>query len=742
MKHLRYLILILFGFGQIAFTQTYSELIEFGDREFEMKDYYQARLFYQQAMTIDSNAVSLNWKMAEANRLFKDYRRSVGYYKLVFERDQGRTYPLSIYWLANMYQQLGEYDNAKQAFKFSKKVHKRDREAYHYIKSVQGLKACLWAENQLDNKQTKVTAIGGAVNSNDTELAPFIHENALYYTALKADSVLESEEVISKAYRLNIFKASKFKSTFSDVAALKGLDINTYNYANGTVSADGSRFYFSRCDDSYGCKIFVGQLKDGKVTDIDSLGDIINDVAGTTTMPHIAVIDNEEYLFFVSDRYKTLGGLDIWASKITNGNQYGKVFNLGDRVNSPDNDISPFFDPQTNRLYFSSSWHEGFGGQDIFYAKMIDKNWRFNPPINLGLPINSPQNDTYFFKDTVEGDLYFSSNRVGVNYTKSPNCCNDIFMVKNTNRSNEVVAKFPDLETINNRLPTLYFHNDEPNPKSTDTVTKYNYLITYNQYKNLQAKYKREYSRGLIGDDAEEAKEDIEDFFLEFVERGVNDLFIFSMLLKKELEKGQALQITVKGFASPLAQSDYNVNLTKRRISSFLNYLNSYEAGVLIPYLENGQLSIESIPFGEYTANSFVSDNVNDQKNSVYSRKASLERKIEVQSVALQSKQIIPLKFNELNHDFGMVKSNRIQETVFQMTNSSSDTIVLSKILNECDCSITYASQSIIAPNQTVSISLKYNPVDDTGLLVRRILLQFANGYTKTLSFSAEVSSK
>lgn len=734
----RFLFFLIF-IGQNLSAQTYVELVDYGDKEILKKDFFHAILFYNNAFKIDSNSIELNWKLAEANRLYKDYETAKYYYNKVYRVEFGRIYSLSTFWLATMQQQLGDYANAKRSFKSAKKVFKFDREGYHYLKSVQSFKACLWADNQLANRQIKVTAIDHPVNSVDTELAPFVHGNNLYFTALKADSVLETEEVISPTYHLSIYKAVKFKTSFSDVTTLKGLDNHLFNFANGSISADGKRIYFSRCNENFNCKIFVGNIKEGVVTDIDSLGEVINDIAGTTTMPHVAIVNNEEYLFFVSDRYKTLGGLDIWASKITNGNQYGKVFNLGHKINTIEDDISPFFDSKTKKLFFSSSWHEGFGGQDIFYVQMIDENWRFNSAVNLGLPMNSPQNDTYFFKDTNTDDLYFSSNRVGAKYAKGPNCCNDIFLVKNTNKLKEIVEKIPDLLTLNNYLPTLYFHNDEPNPKTIDTTTKYNYLTTFSKYSSMQGKYKKEYSKGLISDAAEEAKEDIEDFFLEFVEKGVGDLSLFTTLLKRELEKEQALVIVVKGFASPLAKSDYNVKLTKRRISSFYNYLNEYESGVLIPYIVNGQLTIESIPFGEYTANSIVSDNINDRKNSVYSRKASLERKIEIQSVALQSSQVIPLKFNELIHDFGMIKNNRIVETTFEFTNMGKDTIIVSNVLNECDCSITSIQQKILAPRQVGFIEVKYNPQAGDGLVIHRVLIQFSNGFTKTLSISAEV---
>ena len=89
--------------------------------------------------------------------------------------------------------------------------------------------------------------------------------------------------------------------------------------------------------------------------------------------------------------------------------------------------------------------------------------------------------------------------------------------------------------------------------------------------------------------------------------------------------KGQNIELTIKGFASPLAKTDYNVKLTGRRITSLINYLREYDKGQFNEYIDataenGGTLSFNKIPFGEYTASKLVSDNVNDTKNSVYSR--------------------------------------------------------------------------------------------------------------------------
>ena len=99
------------------------------------------------------------------------------------------------------------------------------------------------------------------------------------------------------------------------------------------------------------------------------------------------------------------------------------------------------------------------------------------------------------------------------------------------------------------------------------------------------------------------------------------------------LEEHQSIEITIKGFASPLAKSDYNTNLSKRRISSLMNYFNSTDNGKLKSYIDEGRLIIHSAPFGESTSSKSANDDGNNIKESIYSPKAAMERRIEIQEV-------------------------------------------------------------------------------------------------------------
>lgn len=731
-----------------GYSQSFTQMVEFADQKVSEGDYYYALQYYQKAMEIDSNSVEILWKYAEALRLYKDYPKAEFYYQKVYAKEGSKIYPLSIFWLATMQHYNGKYAEAVESWKDAKKVYKKDREGYYYLKSQQEIKSCLWASKAVrDTTDYELSRLEEPVNTENAEFAPFFHNGRIYFTSLKADSVNFKEELYTEEYSLQIYSAAQQDSMFSDLQPLTDVRMKGMNSANGSFSPDGRRFYFSRCNSAYECKIFVGRVEGDRITDVDSLGEIINEPGYISTMPYSALINGHEILFFCSTIKHNYGGLDIWYTEVKNGNQYSLPKNLGPGINTMDDDITPFYDTVENKLYFSSSWYEGLGGQDIFFSLVEESQMSFGTPVNMGIPVNSAKNDTYLTLNPADGQFYFSSNREGVAYAKNPTCCNDLFTA-HIPVDAPPPGRFESLEDLNRKLPVvLYFHNDEPNPRSRDTVTSLNYMRTYYDYIKLKSTYQKEYSSGLSGDAAEEAKEDIDDFFTQYVEQGVLDLQEFTRLLLIELDKGYDIEVTIKGFASPLAKTDYNVSLTKRRISSLINYLREYGNGEFRPYLDGtaangGSLTFVQIPFGEYTADVLISDNVNDQKNSVYSRKAALERKIEIQSVSLVKKDssYAEMKFQKEIHDFGASVKGVELTYQFVFTNTGDEILQIDSLVSDCTCFTYSISSTSLQPGQSATISVVLNTSNQSGLTVRRIRIysNIKNG-VKEISVTTEV---
>lgn len=728
-----YLIFFFLGCFSTGFGQNnLKKYLAFAQEQYDKGDYYYALEYYKKAMDLDSNTVDILWRMAETNRAYKDYRQAEYYYAKVYEREEAGIYPSSLLQLGLMQKQNGKYEQAIETFKRAKKKYYKDKKSYLYLKSKQELISTIWAKSAIiDTAKVLIDKLPETVNTQNSEFGHGIYNGELIFSSLRADSISASEEVYTTDYKTSIYrsKIDMEDLKFEQSEQIKALFVDHLNSGNGSFSLDGNRFYFSQCTEqgyNYTCKIMVAYYNVGNGTwsNIDSLGEIINEPGTNTTMPCIADLNGDETLIFASDREDSEGGLDLFYSKIKNGNQYSKVRTIR-TLNTMDNEVTPWWDKELNRLYFSSSWHNGFGGYDVFYSDYTD---RFEEPINAGLPVNSSANDLYYFNENQNS--FVTSNRIGVYYSKNPTCCSDIFMLSPP-KTEEPPTKEETLEELNKRLPvTLYFHNDVPNPRSRDTITKLNYITTYNEYTAMLDQYKKEYSNGLSGEKADFAKEEIENFFIEYVDKGVSDLTLFRNLLLKELDKGAKINITIKGFASPLAKTDYNVNLTKRRISSLVNYMREYNNGVFVKYLDGtaengGQVVFSQVPFGEYTANQLTSDNPNDVQNSVYSRNAAIERKIEIQSVSyLQDDKKFAIVSDIPVKDAGIRKQGEVIKESFKVKNESNETVTLEDLRIPCDCVTAKASKTVLAPGETITVDMELNTANKIGFTVESIYLK------------------
>jgi len=738
-------LLLLVSFSSLGQTEL-KQLLRFAEEQYDKGDFYYAKEYYERAMKYDSNSVSILWKYAETLRSYQDYRKASDYYAKVYAKEETRIYPLSLLYWGMMLKQNGQYDEALEVFKLAKKKYAKDKKSFAYLKSRQEVSACVWAKSMIDDSTDVIFgALPTTVNTKNAEFGHLIFENKLLFSSLRADSVHDNEEIYDKNYHTHLYFSEKQGENYLKSEVLKELFYEKLNTGNGTFSLDGKRFYFSLCEEggaSYRCKIMAANYDNGKWSKIDSLGEIINEPGVTNTQPTIANVDGAEWLFFSSNRDDSKGGMDLYYSVIKNGNQFSKVKNFK-AANTVGNEVTPYFDNATSTLYFSSDFHEGFGGFDVFALSYTNGN--FGEPRNLGVPVNSPANDLYYF--TYGDTSYVSSNRIGSLYSKNPTCCSDIFKMHPVPEP-EVVLPEETLEELNARLPvTLYFHNDIPNPRSWDTTTTVNYIDSYNEYTTMLPTYQKEYGKGLSGEKVRDAEENIEDFFIEYVDKGVRDLVQFRDLLLKELRKGAKINVQVKGFASPLAKTDYNVNLTKRRITSLKNYLRHFEEGVFAPYMDNnspdgGQLVFTEIPFGEYRADQLISDNPNDTKNSVYSRAAAMERKIEIQSVTFIEQEdslIHALKTEKRIIDIGERKNEESVEVEFILTNQTSVDVAITSVEVPCGCIDVPEFDRIFSPSETVKVRATIHTKDAKGHIVKSILVKTDHGQELELMISMEV---
>ena len=177
-----------------------------------------------------------------------------------------------------------------------------------------------------------------------------------------------------------------------------------------TFTPDGKTMYFTRCvtDDHY--PRFAAIYKSNRSDASWSKPEPVRISSDTlSAYAHPAVSPDGEWLYFTSDMKGGEGGLDLWRFYIgRNRSKEGIVENLGPEINTEGNEQFPAFGPK-GELFFSSDGYPGMGGLDIFYATI--NNDSIIGIENIGAPVNSNGDD---FGMTFAPGLYrgfFSSNR-------------------------------------------------------------------------------------------------------------------------------------------------------------------------------------------------------------------------------------------------------------------------------------------------------------------------------------------
>ncbi len=592
------------------------------------KEYYHAGDYVTAAHILEdvykrTEDPEVAYFLADSYRMLRNYKKADKYYRKTLRYEKEK-YPLAYFYEAEIKKHRGDYKKASKYYKRFYRKFKDFGEPFFLQKARYEKQVCerLMQEGAILYDSTmKIRRMPPPVNlrAYSDYLAQEINDSLFMFTSYRPYNDTDSVDFKVALWQMN--KGQLQLTSFKMNAKDRHLP-NFYYYA------PDSDLYFTLCD-SMGCAIYKVKYYDNcfDESSVKKLPSVINMPASSSTQPFVCKIKGEKYLFFVSNREGGKGKYDIWYAKIRDGEFYD-VTNAGDKINSIEDDICPFYDTLTSTLYFSSRWHGSLGGFDIFSSYGVPGNW--TEPVNPGQPLNSSYDETFF---TISSKAaYFSSNRP--EHPKEFMCCNDIFsMLLKTNRKQliEKNRKYVTQNALKQLIPIkLYFDNDRPEPRSLDTTTDKDYLTTYRAYLNRRDIFVKEYTRGLPATVKDSAAEKIDDFFEDSVIYNMNKFEHFMDLLENLLAEGDTIEITIKGFASPLNDSRYNVNLSKRRIQSVVNYLYSYKNGLLTRYMTNGQLIVKRNAFGEAKAKKTVSDKLSDVRHSVYSPEASAERKVEI----------------------------------------------------------------------------------------------------------------
>lgn len=507
----------------------------------------------------------------------------------------------------------------------------------------------------IGQERYEITHLNDSINTIGSETgAIVVDDSILLYTSMD-DGEPSRQYLIEFNPMLNQIYQAKLNDDGSiGHGEINRWGLNASGNNNGNVAYDVKNdiIYITRSDARSGSvsHIYYTHRKQGRWNKLQPLGGYVNLKGYNSTHPAIGYLPTgETILYFSSDRPDGLGGMDIWYAIIISEGKPGNCTNLGAPVNSDSNEVTPFYCNEEGTLYFSSNRKDGMGGYDIYRSNGYRNNWQL--PQTLGSGINSKYNDLFFtfqpcncrckqdsiaLGEEVEACGFFASNRPGSLFKDDSNCCNDLFSWRRIRKIIDLpAAKIdPNVHCALDLLPlSLYFHNDEPTAKTLDTTTRLDYSTTYRSYLQRRDEYKGAQSSPADRRKWDSIQNEVDFFFDHQLADGHAAMLQLIEFIYQDLKAGHAITITIDGYASPLFESLYNINLSKRRIDCFKNQLKRWHDEALLPYLNNGMLKLEMVANGapgeeEVAASDPLRNPLNAK--SVYSMNAAKSRRIDI----------------------------------------------------------------------------------------------------------------
>ncbi|WP_209332012.1 OmpA family protein [Lunatimonas salinarum] len=373
-----------------------------------------------------------------------------------------------------------------------------------------------------------------------------------------------------------------------------------YNEGTCTISADGNVLIFTSCDtpDSYGsCDLYISQKTKGVWQRPTNMGKNVNS-RFWDSQPSLSA--DGRVLFFASNRREGIGGNDVWYSERLDDGSWSTAKNLGPRVNTEKDEVSPFIFFNNEVLFFASDGHLGFGGKDLYLSRF--SAGEFGEPQNLGYPIND-QNDQLALFITAQMDYaYYTENifyegRPDSSFLFRFNFPEEIYLGEKLLVTEGVVQDAKTGQPIDARLSLVQLDNDSTLYEFRSDGKTGDFLMLYPDKANAGLYVEREGFVPKIYNVERDSLKNRDNLVISLdpIESGTyfifeNVFFDFDKADLKEnsmaslnrlqafLKQNPILRIRIEGHTDNVGNAAYNEKLSRQRAESVKDFL--IQAGI------------------------------------------------------------------------------------------------------------------------------------------------------------------
>ena len=372
-------------------------------------EYYEAAAIYRKVYTKTSPKKRdlrgyIAYRMAECNRLINNTAKATSAYMNAIRYD----YPDSTVYLrmGQMLQKTGRYPEAIKNYDIYMENDPSN------LLAINGIQGCELAPGWKKNPTRYEVRRMDKFNSRRGEFSPMLagdKYDQLYFASSRSKDKDAKVSAITGQNNNNLFLVKQDeKGAWLAPVELED-EVNTeYDEGTPSFSPDGNTMSYTYCaQDPEGprtAEIYIStrsSAKWGKGTRATIVKDSV------TALGHPSISPDGKYLYFVSDAVGGFGGKDIFRARVA-GNDFGPMENLGEEINTPGDEMFPYVRDSVT-LYFASNGHPGMGGLDLFKATQ-DSTGKWNVE-NLGAPINSMADDFGITFAGKEERGFFCSNR-------------------------------------------------------------------------------------------------------------------------------------------------------------------------------------------------------------------------------------------------------------------------------------------------------------------------------------------
>lgn len=442
-----------------------QENLSRADKQFDLYAYNLALRTYEQVLKEQPNNAHALARTGDCYFQLNRPEEALSWYDKAVIRQDVEPEALLRYGKALM--QTGDYVGARKWFMFY--AEGNPTVGQHYAKM------CDFAL-QASQKDPLFQSLNEPLNTEAADYGPVYFSDKIVYNSARTDikrktSAKTSADWTGSAYnQLFVTQRNPGDNYLQAPAFLHGDLQNDFNEGPVSFSADGRRVAFCRnnfidgtrqiAEKGVNMSLYFADVANGNWANEKAF--LFNGSNYATGFPALSPDGNT--LYFASNQEGGFGGWDLYVS-LWNGANWTTPRNLGNAVNTPGNEVTPFFDG--NNLYFSSDWHPGLGGLDVFRADVQDNNLR--NVAHLGSGINSSRDDYGFIFNAKNGTGYLTSNRSGGRGNE------DIWQIRK--RVDEFVITVVDQQQITVPAADIDFSACNAGVKQTDAFGRYSFAV-------------------------------------------------------------------------------------------------------------------------------------------------------------------------------------------------------------------------------------------------------------------------